>query len=181
VKVYDLKAGSDFQSLTLQDQEQWTTLANLDGTSRAAGWIPLRVAPIRDTRREARLPKSDFPTLAPYAPVFSRRASEALFEVLDPYGEWLPLESADGDYVLFNVTSVLNALDLDESTYTLYPSGGINRILTYQFLLPAIDGCAIFRLPRSQSLQILVTERVIERVQAAGLMGFRFDELWTSR
>ena len=56
-------------------------------------------------------PFNDFPCVNMMLPVFSHRACDVLKDFLEPNGELLPLDSDLGQYYLFNITKIIDALD----------------------------------------------------------------------
>src|SRR3712207_363412 len=84
------------------------------GQSVREGWKPLRVKVLADVPLVRDLPPTDFPKLG-MPPVFSARAVERLLDLLLPHGELLKLSCPEGSYRLYNVTRVLDALDVEHS------------------------------------------------------------------
>ncbi len=53
----------------------------------------------------------------------SLRAAEVLQPILEGNGELLPLDCEEGDYFIFNVTRVVDALDESDSDLVKFPDG----------------------------------------------------------
>jgi hypothetical protein len=118
-------------------------------------------------------PASDFPWTS--FPTFSKRAVEALRDLLEPNGEILPLICEFGDYYAFNTTTVVDALDEEHSELKRFKDGGIMRILRYEFYPEKLQGLSIFKLSQLPGGDY-VTDTFVQRVQEAGLVGFDFSE-----
>ncbi|MFC7443078.1 hypothetical protein [Laceyella putida] len=69
---------------------------------------------VEDKRRKKR-PIGDFPWFLPDLIAMSKRAKEAMEDLLAPHGEFLLVECDFGEYYLYNAFAVLDALD-DEKT-----------------------------------------------------------------
>jgi hypothetical protein len=120
------------------------------------------------------LPPGDFPWCS--FPAFSKRAVEALQDLLDPNGEILPLICEFGDYYAFNTTQVVDALNEEYSELKRFKSSGrISEILRYEFYPEKLQGLSIFKLRQSPSKDY-VTDTFVQRVQEAGLVGFDFSK-----
>lgn len=137
----------------------------------ASLWKPVRV--IGNVRAW-----NDFPSINLDIPAFSRRAVEALRDLLEPNGELLSLISDVGEFFAYNVTTVADALDADRSEVTwghdrLYAS----RIHRYEFDPDRLKGLVIFRL-RQKMLDYYVTETFAQRVREHKLQGFDLAKVW---
>ncbi len=144
-------------------------------------WHPVRLAKLwRPPRVAGRVqPYNDYPCVNLSDPVFSRRACDALRDLLEPNGELLPLDSDAGEYYFYNITTVIDALDLKKSKGAFFDSGiAIGDLMDYFWFHPAkLAGATIFRVPDVPACA-LVTRTFIDRVYAAGLNGFDFIKLW---
>jgi hypothetical protein len=107
-------------------------------------------------------------------PIFSPRAAEGLREFLEPNGELLPVIAPLGTYYAYNVTRVIDALDIDASEITGFGRRQINR---YAFKAESIDGHALFKIPQ-QRVEIYVTDAFVERVQELKLNGMWITKCW---
>ena len=94
-----------------------------------ANWSPPTFELVRSDEYRSNLPKSDFPTFTIATMVLSARAVERLRPMLVACGEILPIRlSNDHDtFYLFNVTRVLDAVDMKRSEFMRLPSGGIMK------------------------------------------------------
>lgn len=139
--------------------------------SLASRWKPMPVAgPVN--------PFNDYPCLEIAKPVFSRRAVDALGEMLTRNGELLPLKTDVGEYYLYIVLTKLNALDTTKSKMVrTSPSKTALDIDYFAFKPSALRGAAIFRVREHPNIY-LVTDAFKARVEQAGLNGFHFIKVW---
>ena len=150
------------------------------GEPMAESWRPVEVAVFVDTRRDAHLPPSDFPSLGGLALVFSARAVEALADLLEGRGELLPLACEEGEYHGFNVTRLSDALDEERSEFKYFSDREIMDIERYEFVPERLAGETIFKLPQIPEMYEYVTDPLVERVREQGLTGFAWDrKVWS--
>lgn len=146
------------------------------GTPAAPSWEP----PAGHIRDIAGHQRGDFPFWVD--PVFSQRAREALAELCDPCGEWLPLQSPLPEvYFVFNVLSVVDCIDHTGSRFRRFPDGRVwaaTRLAFHPGSLPPEIHC--FRVPDMVSGDFYVTDTFVAAVGDAGLRGLAPVELWDS-
>ena len=112
-------------------------------------------------------------------PAFTARAVEALQDVLYPYGQILPLRSRDGEFYLWNVTNVVDALDEERSRLTRFASSGrVMSVEQWAFKPAALGASVAFKVPQFRRAYTFVTEAFANRAGAAGLLGFAPEEVW---
>ena len=103
----------------------------------------------------------------------------ALRDILDEYGELLPLaEEQGGGLFAFNAWTV-DALDETSSSLTRVP--GTNHIIGIEkpiFFTERIHDRYLFRLP-GRAMPTYVSERFVELVRRAGLVGLDFEPVAT--
>ena len=125
-------------------------------------------------------PFNDYPCLELIQPVFSRRAVDALGDMLVSNGDLLPLNTKVGEYYLFVVQTKIDALNVRKSRFTRCRKDETARALGidfFDFHEPMLDSATIFRIPE-QPNYTLVTDRFKDRVEQAGLNGFEFAKVW---
>jgi hypothetical protein len=120
---------------------------------------------------------SDFPWLGSHAPFLRSAAVRALESVLREHGQLLPVRGED--VWLFNVTTVLDALDREHAQIAYFDDGSILAIERHCFDAGRIGAAEIFKLPMRAS-SVYVTDDFVERVRDAGLSGVSFQPVWTS-
>jgi hypothetical protein len=152
--------------------------------SLAPEWSPPTFEIVRDDEFRSHLPKSDFPTYLPSTAMLSRRAVKRLRPVLAACGEILPIYlSNDRDILyLFNVTRVINAVDMNRSKFLRFPSG---RIMTCERLIfdPALIPSDVLFFKNTQmgpATHIFATERAVAAVEQAYLTGYEFRLAWSN-
>jgi hypothetical protein len=176
MQVAVLRSDSDnYQTVALVDDSQWAELIEMfDGSPMAASWKPVEIEVLYKGERS----QSDFPEFSGLA-VFSARAADVLRDVLEPHGELLELNCTNGDYYVYNVTNVVDALDEDASEVKRFRSSGrIMRVISYEFKPDAL-GAPVFKLPQLVKSYVFVTDEFVRRAEEAGLNGFDFsDVVW---
>jgi hypothetical protein len=134
-------------------------------------WKPLKVA-----GRVA--PFNDFPGVDGL-PAFSQRACDVLRDYLEPNGELLPLDSVEGNYFFFNITRVVDVLDVEGSKCHFWcdpPTTAVD-IESYSFHAERLSGLSIFRIYDSPN-DVFVSDEFVNRVYANHLNGFAFYKIW---
>jgi hypothetical protein len=180
--VYQLRADANhFQNLILADESIWDQMQDMfNGTPVGMSWSPLRVEVLRDEDQNRALPPGDFPSLMTRLPVFSQRAVDTLSDLLHANGEFLPLVCSEGTYFAFNVTRVIDALDVQRSEVKRFSDGRIMRVVRYEFVPDILEGLSIFKIPETARMEVFVTDPFVSRVQSAGLVGFDFKLVWSA-
>lgn len=150
-----------------------------DGHVRGAGWRPIQVRLVREDGGGRRLLQSDTPWLGKHAPVLREKASAALAPELASDGELLPLSCDEAKLEVFNVTTVRDALDLERSALTRFPSTGrIMKVHSAVFRSDRLDGVHAFKVPELLRGPAFVTDKVVSTARGAGLTGVGFRLVW---
>lgn len=100
-----------------------------------------------------------------------------LEDVLKESGELLPVFSERGEYFAYNVTSIVDALDVSASEIDYLSTGRLANIRSYSLYLDKLDDAIIFKLPQATWLDVFVTDRFVKRVEECQLLGFDFKPL----
>jgi hypothetical protein len=97
--------------------------------SLLAGWSAPVFEMVRDDEFRSNLRKTNFPILRYDAPLLSARAVDRLHTILTPCGELLPIRcNNDPDELfLFNVTRIINPVDMKQSKFFPLPSGALGH------------------------------------------------------
>lgn len=179
MNVYRLQAEREgFRWLTMAQEPDLGLLSVLQGLPAAGHWTTPAVASLELDFEGRTLSLPDFPVFSTSA-VFSRRAVDVLLDLLIENGEILPLACDEGDFFVFNLTRVLDALDEPASELRRFGRNGrgrVKRIVRHAFV-PERVTASIFRIPQ-KPLRIYVTQRFVDRVDGAGLTGFDFTPVW---
>ena len=155
-------------------------LWSLNGISRRATWRPMPVARLLvDDEGEPRA-EADLPWLGVNVLVLHERAAGLLAPVLERHGELLPLSCPDAELWLFNVLSVVDALDEENSEMVRFDDGDILDVERYGFRAEAAAGLALFKVPQLLRGPLFVSDEFVDAVEAAGLTGPEFTHLWSS-
>lgn len=180
MKVFALKPVPDkYQLLSLSDEQAEQRLDWFAGKPIGDSWVRFHVEVLRDEEYKNRQ-SSDFPSWGG-VPVFSRRAVDALRDLLEPNGEILALDCPDGEYFAYNVTRVVDALDELASDVKRFRDGDVMRILRHSFHPKRVAKQTIFKIPQFEHAHdIYVTDGFVAGVKTAGLIGFEFRELWST-
>ena len=179
IKIYKLRADANrFQNLTTDDDGDWCVLGNMRGQSVSRRWRPIPVHVVREGKRNRMLPDGDFPSLGVQFPTFSSNAMGAVAALLRASGEWLPLQSRDGEFWLFNVTDTRNALDIERSECTFFTDGTLMDVGRCRFVESELTGAVIFRISQAPMMDIFVTDALVNCVKESGLRGFEFVPSW---
>jgi hypothetical protein len=126
-------------------------------------------------------PLNDYPGESAPAwliPVFSPRAVEGLREFLEPNGELLPVLTPLGTYYAYNVTRVVDVLDLKQSDVDWSVGGRwrADEINRFEFKAEVKD-LTIFKIPQ-MPVQIYVTEPFVQCVRELRLNGMWITKCW---
>jgi hypothetical protein len=162
------------------NQADYEVFARLEGSPQGNAWKPVPVRRVRADEQHDFRP-SDFPWLGSDALVMRRKAVEALRDLLDSNGEVLALSTDDGVELFVLNAQVIDALDEPNSSLLKFP--GTNRIMRIRkcaFVVRAVEGVDIFRLPHRAS-STYVSGRFVERVLEAGLKGLEFKKVWSDQ
>ena len=121
----------------------------------------------------------DYPCLNFVFPTFSKKAVEVLRDLLVPNGEVLELNSNVGEYFFYNITKVVDALNVDKSRCEFWcsPPTTALKIDYYSFYADKIEGLSIFRIMEDPS-GVIVSGEFKDRILQGGLKGFEFFKIW---
>lgn len=180
MKVYILNADCNhYQSLLACDRStSLDTIQRFNGSPIGSSWLPWRVE-VANFEGYENLRKGDFPLVATNVPIFSQRASDSLYPLLVNNGELLPLRCDEGSYFAYNVTTVLDALDSQKSSFVRFTSGRIMDITRHEFSPQKLTS-PIFKIPQALCRDVFITSEFENAVRAHQLTGFDFKLVWES-
>jgi len=126
---------------------------------------------------------NDYPSIYPW-PVFSGRAISLLKPLLAPHGEFLPLQTTNGQFAVFHVRAVHDVLDTRASTI-VFDHGSDRRALAVEQFVPdqsklAAVSSDIFRIPQLPA-ETFVSPRVYELIRDSDLEGMEFYRAYPVR
>lgn len=123
---------------------------------------------------------TDLLTPIHYSMHLSRRAVDALEPLLRPNGYFRRIKlSVDIEYRLFVCTTEIDPLDHPNLECTRRETGKLWDIQRFAFLPDLIRDRHIFRLPLFRAT-LFVSDAFVHAVEANGLSGFDFQEIWSS-
>lgn len=180
MKVFVLKPDANrYQGLLPSDRSNsHEVFQRFNGTPLAPSWAPWKVEVARPEGYE-HLPMGDFPVMALHVPVFSERAVALLRPLLIGNGELLPLSCDEGSYFAYNVTTLLDALDVEKSSIIRFSDGRIMNISAYEFFADKVTS-PIFKIPQVPLMDVFVTDEFQEAVSRHDLKGFAFKPVGIS-
>jgi hypothetical protein len=145
-----------------------------------ATWKPIKVIRMDSERENLTKPLGDRAGIDARhdPPVFSRRALDVLLPYIGRFGQVLPLDFDEWEYSLFNITNVVDALDVQKSELAYFKDGGFKRVLRFAFNPEAVRDQWIFKIPQHPRMFAFVTDRFVDLVKQHGLSGFGFERLW---
>jgi hypothetical protein len=202
-KEQDAEGSRSYQGLLEADAENRERMKGyrakyslFQGGKIGNAWQPVYVTPndIGVDEWTPLPPVGDFPcfTGASIDPVFSRRALDALADLLQENGEILPLSCDEGEYYLFNTTRIVDAIDVEHTEFKpyseVYPDMALlvddpdsPTITRFAFHPERVKDLTIFKISSQYQYNgTLVTDKFMQRVQGSGLKGFEFELLWSS-
>ena len=185
VKIYTIEADVDNYwyafPKNIDREDFWR---QFDGRSLINRWSEPVFEWYKGENDDRKLPiqkygKGDIQGYQSHIPLLSSKSVDCLGEILSKSGEILKIKLLDEDYFLYNITSVINALDLEHSEVKYFrDSDRIMRIKKYEFKENMLKGINIFKLQGAKYKTPFVTEKFIAAVEECGLEGFKFRLVW---
>jgi hypothetical protein len=171
-----------YQSLYPASEKDYGIHEMLCGVPIEECWTPFSALALIENGTDTNLPTSDFPSMsASLLPVFSERAIGALKEFLLSNGELLPINTDNGHYFVFNVTTLTDALDFENSKAAHFTDGRIMTMVSYTFHSDRIKQLSIFKAQQLPLNPIFVTNSFVNKARKAGLKGFVFKKIWSDK
>lgn len=128
--IYKFAVFEDQELILPVDDADFEAFFAMDGRA-IEDWAPPVMRMVAAEQAAEEPSYSDFPWLGEHASILKKPAVDALAPVLAQYGQLLPLR---GENVwLFNVTTVLDALDREKSSIVYFDDGDILDIERYVF------------------------------------------------
>lgn len=173
MKIWHFGADADnFNNLVPVDENDWKKF-EFNGTRIKSSWKKIEVRTIEEIQF------SDFPSLIPGVPVFSKKALECLGDLICESVEVLPLLHEKEELFAINVIKVLDCVDYDQSEYKRFAtSGRIMRFTKYGFCKDKVINTPIFKISDEPSKRPFVSDTFRSCVLEYGLKGFEFKEVW---
>ena len=182
IRVFRITTDVDRFQYFLTENRGDEELLEMDGTPGAEKWSPPPVF-IYMPKHEP----GDFFNFGGGILISSPMATEALRYHLQMAGELLPLPYAGETYTLLNVTECIECLDQERTKWQIGRTTGKRvGIRRYSFYPDRFSESDIFKIPHTSKAEILYVEGLKDQedsfryaVEAAGLRGLRFEEVWS--
>ncbi|MBK9266776.1 MAG: hypothetical protein IPM54_44210 [Polyangiaceae bacterium] len=178
--LYEYRPTKGYEILTWVDDDAYEALDRLNGKPLGKKWKPVRVRRVRATKREGCKP-SDAPFMFMAGIlVFRRSAVDALRDMLDAFGELLPLEDEGGVELLLYNPRALEALDHERTQGSRDKQGRVYLPNNHVFIPSVVEGVDLFRQAKKRRGVIYLSDRFVERWKQAKLKGLDFILAWDS-
>ena len=178
-KIWGIDAVAErYDSLRPENGYTYEEMMSFDGRSHKNDWTCRKVEPNINPKKN---PKFGDRSECMGVLVFSQKAIEKLYDLIKDDVEILPLECDYGEFSLINVTTVLDAIDHENSKYEYIE--GTNKIMyfeKYAFLEDVVKGHDIFKITDRRTSHVFVSDRFAQTVEQSKLKGFRFELAWDS-
>jgi hypothetical protein len=153
-------------------------IVQLNGISRKSTWQPITMEIIHEDEGRKFL-ESDAPWLGPHALIFRQAAVQTMGQMLNEFGELLPLQCDEAELSIFNATQILDALDEAASSIVRFSTGRIMTIERYAFRPDTIKDNHIFKIPNLRASPTFVSNHFAQLWKSSGLKGLGFTKVWS--
>ena len=137
VSLFRPRVQDGFEWILPDSDDSYEVLLSSGGRSLAGLSISCHLLRRDRGDRKVRLP-ADLPWLGEHVLVLNSRALGVLEHLLAESGELIPLEWADGEYWLFNCTTVADPLDWEASDVARLDSGQVLDIKRPEFRMDGL-------------------------------------------
>lgn len=170
-----------FQRQFLSDTPMEYEVCNPDfPVSIKSIWKP---QPVKLNYRD--LPLTDNVPGCPNGPIYTQQAVEALRELIEPYGELLPIKLRGVKLFFYNITNGLYALNHEQTVMDgaleSTPNGQRWRghVEKYAFFPDVVRNQVIFKECSTIKSPVYVTDKYVQACIDAKLTGFIFQRVWS--
>jgi hypothetical protein len=178
--VFNFIGARGYEIIHCVNDDDYVVFRGLDGTLRTADWKPILVKRVRGSRREG-FRASDCPYYGNDVLILRRSAVDALRDILDAHGELLPLATEDGVELFAFNPQAIDALDVARSTvFGVADDGRLGYVEKHMFFPSVVDGVDMFKISNRRGSTTYLSERFVERFNAANLKGLEFRKVWSS-
>jgi hypothetical protein len=182
MKVYSFHNGEQ-QAYLYAPVHQVDACAPEPPRSLGAGWPTPTFEAVASDEYCSYMPMTDFPALIGGTAVLSQRAVDRLWPIIEACGEALPIRLSNhpGDYYLFNVTRMIDGVDMGKSQFLRFPSGRIMKCERLVFDPKLIPNQAVFfkTTQMGPADTIYATQLAVDAVKRAKLTGHAFELDWS--
>lgn len=176
-----------FRAMTLaepyQDWDYWRSLSSRvslrdNWTEPKLRFLKPRESGFADEQADWSI-DTDAPWMPGLALGLSRRAADRLGEVLLCYGEFLPVDCDEGEFVIYHCMNQLDgALDGDRSEGSRSRDGRLLSLKKPAFRPAVVRGQDVFTVPAPNPYTLFVSDRFVQLANASGLVGMNFVPVW---
>ena len=113
--------------------------------------------------------------------LFNQKAKDCLEGVFGDYVEFVPAKYQDDIYYIVNVLNIIDGLNYEKSEFEKLDDGRPYSINKFSLRPNIVKNISIFKLFLEESIystEIFVSQEVKDIVEANGLTGFSFEEVW---
>ena len=113
--------------------------------------------------------------------LFNQKAKDCLEGVFGDYVEFVPAKYQDDIYYIVNVLNIIDGLNYEKSEFEKLDDGRPYSINKFSLRPNIVNNISIFKLFLEESIystEIFVSQEVKDIVEANGLTGFSFEEVW---
>ena len=113
--------------------------------------------------------------------LFNQKAKDCLEGVFGDYVEFVPAKYQDDIYYIVNVLNVIDGLNYEKSEFKKTHDGSPYSVKKFSFKPNIVKDVSIFKVflkDHIYSTNLLVSQEVKDIVEANGLTGFSFEEVW---
>lgn len=179
MRVYEFEVQESYEWVAPVTSADFEVFRSFDGSARRTSWAPIRVRLVKEDQQGRQLASADMPWLGKHAPVLKKKASSALGPVVATNGELLPLACDEVELAVYNVTTVVDALDLERSALVKFPSSGrVMKVESHVFRPDRVKNVRAFKVPELLRGPVFVTDDVVSAAQGAPLIGVGFRLVW---
>ena len=113
--------------------------------------------------------------------LFNQKAKDCLEGVFGDYVEFVPAKYQDDIYYIVNVLNIIDGLNYEKSEFKKTHDGKPYAVKKFSFQPNIVKNIPIFKVffwKNIYSTEIFVSQEVKDIVEANGLTGFSFEEVW---
>jgi hypothetical protein len=180
MQIFSFTQTTGYEILHPLDEGGFDQFDTLNGQPQGKTWKPMRVERVRATPRQGCKPSDSPFVYSTGAMVFRRSAVDALRDILNAYGELLPLKDAEGVELYAYNPRALDALDHQLTRGARGDDGLVYNAHYHVFFPSVVEGVDIFRLVDEKAGPIYVSRQFVVRWKQAKLKGLDFILAWDS-
>ena len=113
--------------------------------------------------------------------LFNQKAKDCLEGVFGDYVEFVPAKYQDDIYYIVNVLNIIDGINYEKSEFKKTHDGSPYSVKKFSFKPNIVKDVSIFKVflkDHIYSTNLLVSQEVKDIVEANGLTGFSFEEVW---